>query len=162
MLLVLPRVLLNLCTVKVMSRARSFLLGWIITTLAVLVAAKVVKGIGYDQPSSLLVATLLLGFLNAFVRPVMMFLTFPLMILTLGLFSLVINALLLLAVSFMLHPHFTVAGFGAAFWGGLIISVTTLILNSLTGTGRSRVQFQRRKEEPPRRSGDDGGPVIDV
>src|SRR5204862_6768099 len=121
-----------------MSRAKSFFLGWIITTLAVLVATKIVKGIDYDRAESLLVATLLLGFLNAFVRPVMTFLTFPLLIVTLGLFSLVINALLLLAVSFMLQPHFTVARFSSAFWGGLVISLTTLVLNSLTGTGRSR------------------------
>ena len=150
---------------KVMSRAKSFLLGWIITTLAVLVATKIVKGIDYDhdQRSSLFVATLLLSFLNAFVRPVMKFLTFPLLILTLGLFSLVINALLLLAVSFLLQPHFTVAGFGAAFWGGLVISITTLLLNSLTGTGRSRVGFERRNPPPPPPKNDDShGPVIDV
>ncbi|MGZ4962576.1 MAG: hypothetical protein ACXWC8_08495, partial [Limisphaerales bacterium] len=59
--------------------------------------------------------------------------------------------------------HFHVQGFGAAFWGGLVISLTTLVLNSLTGTGRSRVRFQRPSEPPPppRRSNDDG-PVIDV
>lgn len=90
-------------------------------------------------------------------------LTFPLMLVSLGLFSLVINALLLLAVSFMMQPHFTVAGFGAAFWGGLVISLTTLILNSLTGTGRSRVRFERNNPPPPPPKQDDGhGPVIDV
>jgi putative membrane protein len=142
-----------------MSRLKSFLLGWIITTLAVLVATKLVPGIGYEHPADLLVATLLLGFLNAFVRPMMMLLTFPLMIVTLGLFTLVINALLLLAVSFLIKG-FTVAGFGAAFWGALVISLTTLILNSFTGTGKSRVKVQRR---PPPRQNDDGhGPVIDV
>ncbi|MGZ5529632.1 MAG: phage holin family protein [Limisphaerales bacterium] len=147
-----------------MSRVKSFFFGWIITTLAVLVATKIVKGIDYSSPVDLMIATLLLGFLNAFVRPIMMFLTFPLMIVTLGLFSLVINALLLLAVSALLGDnHFHVQGFGAAFWGGLVISLTTLVLNSLTGTGRSRVRFQRPSEPPPppRRSNDDG-PVIDV
>jgi putative membrane protein len=143
-----------------MSRLKSFLLGWIITTLAVLVAAELVKGIKYGNWSDLLVATLLLGFLNAFVRPVMMFLTFPLMIVTLGLFSLVINALLLLAVSALMgEGKFHVDGFGAAFWGGLVISLTTIILNSLTGTGRSRVRVKRQSAPP--RSNDDG-PVIDV
>lgn len=135
-------------------------MGWIITTLAVLVATKIVKGIDYGHWSDLLVATLLLGFLNAFVRPIMTFLTFPLMIVTLGLFSLVINALLLMAVSGMLgDAKFHVAGFGTAFLGGLVISVTTLLLNSLTGTGRSRVRVERRSQ--PKK--DDGqGPVIDV
>jgi putative membrane protein len=136
-------------------------MGWIITTLAVLVAAEVVTGITYKTWTDLLVATLLLGFLNAFVRPVMMFLTLPLMIFSLGLFSLVINALLLLAVSAILDPKFHVAGFWPAFWGGLVISLTTLVLNSLTGTGRSRVRVERRT--PPPSQNDDGhGPVIDV
>lgn len=145
-----------------MSRTKSFFLSWIITTLAVLVATRIVTGINYDRPESLLVATLLLGFLNAVVRPIMMFLTLPLMVLTLGLFTLVINALLLLAVSFLLQPHFTVTGFAAAFWGGLVISLTTLILNSVTSTGRSRVQVQRRSAPRPPESHDDGPPVIDV
>lgn len=144
-----------------MSRVKSFFLGWIITTLAVLVATKIVNGIDYDRPVNLMIATLLLGFLNAFVRPIMTFLTFPLMIVTLGLFSLVINALLLLAVSALLgDQHFHVQGFGPAFWGGLVISLTTLILNSLTGSGRSRVRFQRPTDPPPTRRPDDD--VIDV
>jgi putative membrane protein len=147
---------------QLMSRTKSFFLSWIITTLAVLVAAELVKGIEYHGWTNLLVATLLLGFLNAFVRPVMMFLSLPLMIFTLGLFSLVINALLLLAVSAILGAaKFDVKGFWPAFWGGLVISVTTLLLNSLTGSGRSRVRVERRT--PPPRSNDDGhGPVIDV
>lgn len=147
-----------------MSRFKSFLQGWVITTLAVLVATKLVKGIEYHHWTDLLVATLLLGFLNAFVRPIMTFLTFPLMIVTLGLFSLVINALLLMAVSALLgDSKFHVDGFLSAFLGGLVISLTTIILNSVTGTGRSRVQVQRRSPPPPppKQSNDDG-PVIDV
>lgn len=144
-----------------MARFKSFLMGWIITTLAVLVATKIVRGIDYGNWTDLLVATLLLGFLNAFVRPIMTFLTFPLMIVTLGLFSLVINALLLMAVSAMLgDTKFHVAGFGTAFLGGLVISVTTLLLNSITGTGRSRVRVERRSA--PRQKDDGEGPVIDV
>jgi len=147
-----------------MSRTKSFFLGWIITTLAVLVATEVLRPrIDFGDWRDLLVATLLLGFLNAFVRPIMTFLTFPLMILTLGLFSLVINAVLLLAVSALLgDSKFHVGGFWAAFWGSLIISITTIVLNSLTGTGRSRVKVQRRAQEPPRQSGGGDGPVIDV
>ena len=143
-----------------MPRAVSFLLGWLITTLAVLVATKLVPGIHYDTRTDLLVATLLLVFLNSFVRPVMLVISLPLMIFTLGLFTFVINALLLMAVSYMIKG-FVVEGFKAAFWGGLVISLTTLILNSVTGTGKSRVSFERKRNSPPPPR-DDDGPVIDV
>src|SRR5712691_419220 len=78
---------------------KRFLLQWIIGTLAVLVASHVVKGIHYDTRPSLLVATLLLGILNTFVRPLLTLLSLPLVIVTLGLFRLVINACLLMLVN---------------------------------------------------------------
>ena len=77
------------------ATAVQFLQRWVVTTLAVLVAVNVVKGLGYDNAAALLVASLLLGFLNAFVRPLLLVLSLPLLLYTLGLFMLVINALLL-------------------------------------------------------------------
>ena len=74
---------------------KPFLQRWAITTVAVLVAANVVTGIRYDTTGGLLAASLLLGILNAFLRPVMLLLSLPLLILTLGMFTLVINAILL-------------------------------------------------------------------
>jgi putative membrane protein len=137
-----------------------FLLHWTFNTAAVLVASYIVKGIQYRRPLDLLVASLLLGILNAFVRPVLKLLSLPLLILTLGLFSLVINALLLYCVGWLLYPGFAVANFSAAFWGALVITLVSLALNSLTGTG---VRIQVRRGTPPSRPGDDGGgPVIDV
>ena len=129
-------------------------------TLAVLVAVYIVKGIHYQSPLDLVVASLLLGILNAVIRPVLMFLALPLLIFTLGLFTLVINALLLYFVGYVLRPRFYVDDFWAAFWGALIISLVGIILNSMTGTGDSRVHIERKKHGGTDRTG--GGPVIDV
>jgi putative membrane protein len=103
----------------------------------------------------------LLGILNAFVRPILMLLALPLLIFTLGLFTFVINALLLYLVGALLAPHFQVDSFGFAFLGALIISIISIALNALTGVGNTRVTFQRQQRPPPK-SDDDDGPVIDV
>ena len=137
---------------------KKFLQSWLINTLAVLVAVYVVPGIHYQNWLDLLVASLLLGILNAVIRPILMVLSLPLLIFSLGLFMLVINALLLDFVGYLLHPQFSVTEFSAAFWGALVISLVSIILNKLTGTGRSRIHFERRR--PPRGGGD--GPVIDI
>src|ERR1700757_2490709 len=70
----------------------SFLRRWFVTTIGVLVASNVVSGVQADNVGALLAASLVLGVLNALLRPIMMILTFPLMIVTLGLFTFVINA----------------------------------------------------------------------
>jgi putative membrane protein len=140
-----------------------FLQSWLINTAAVLVAAVVLQPhIHYDnQLSNLLIASLLLGILNAFVRPILMLIALPLLIFTLGLFTLVINALLLYFVGFLLKPSFYVDSFGYAFLGALIISVISLALNALTGNTRVSVPRQR-PPGPPKPPGGGGGPVIDV
>jgi putative membrane protein len=140
---------------------KKFIQSWFINTLAVLVAVYLVKQIRYEKPLDVLMASLLLGILNAVLRPFLMFLTLPILILTLGLFTLVINALLLYFVGYVLRPHFYVDNFKSAFLGALIISVVSMILNVLTGTGKAQVRVERRHS---RRKSDrnDGGPVIDV
>jgi putative membrane protein len=140
---------------------KKFIQSWFINTLAVLVAVYIVNGIHYRKPLDLCVASLLLGILNAILRPIMMFLALPLLIFTLGLFMLVINALLLYFVGFILEPHFFVDGFWPAFWGALIISIVSLILNTLTGTGNTRLRVQHRTRPPDSDPGG-GGPVIDI
>ena len=141
---------------------KQFLQQWLIGTLAVLVATHVVKGIHYDTWQGLLVATLLLGILNTFVRPLLTFLSLPLVILTLGLFRVVINAGLLLLVN-RLVSEFHVESFRAAFWGALVISIISLVLNTLTGSGDTRIEVRRGKRPPPPdKSDSNGGPVIDV
>jgi putative membrane protein len=140
--------------------------------VAVLVAAYVVDGIHYDAHNwtALLVATLLLGLLNAFLRPLLWVVSLPLLVLTLGLFTLVINAGLLYLVG-RIVKGFHVDSFRAAFWGGLVISVVSIALNLLTGTGRLQVRVQKGGQARSRQRGfrsgkrggdDDDGPVIDV
>ena len=139
-----------------------FLKSWIINTFAVLVAAVLLRGhIRYGDATDLIVASLLLGILNAFVRPILMLLALPLLIFTLGLFTFVINALLLYFVGVLMGPHFQVDSFGFAFLGALIISIVSIALNVLTGGARVTVQ---RHRPPQGKSGndDDDKPVIDV
>ena len=142
------------------SNLKPFLQRWAITTLSVLVAANVVKGIRYDNVGGLLVASLLLGILNAFLRPVMLLLALPLLILTLGLFTLIINAMLLSLVGSLVRP-FHVDSFSAAFWGSLVISIISLVVNLLLGTNQIKVETRRQKRPPGGPEGGDG-PVIDV
>ncbi len=139
---------------------KRFFQSWVTNTLAVLVAVYLVSGIHYEKWLDLLVASLLLGILNAVIRPILLFLALPLLLVTLGLFTLIINALLLYLVGYVLRPHFYVDDFWSAFWGALIISVVGMVLNVLTGTGKARVRFEHRRRPPD--SGSGGGPVIDI
>jgi putative membrane protein len=139
-----------------------FLQSWAINTLAVAVAVIILRNhISYgDKFGNLLWASLLLGILNAFVRPILMLLALPLLIFTLGLFTLVINALLLCLLSVLL-PFFHVDSFGFAFLGALIIGVVSIALNVLTGGAKASIRIQRRPP-PTKKSDDDDKPVIDV
>src|SRR5437879_13583487 len=93
---------------------RHFVFRWIATTIAVMVAAALLHGIRYDSVGSLIGAALLLGILNAFVRPVLLILSAPLILLTLGFFILVVNGLLLWFVPNIV-PRFHVHNFGSVF-----------------------------------------------
>jgi putative membrane protein len=136
-----------------------FLKSWAINTLAVAVAVEIMHGhIRYAQPKDLLLAALLLGILNAFVRPILMLIALPLLIFTLGLFMLVINALLLYFVGELLAPYFQVDTFGSAFLGAIIIGIISIVLNVMTGNARANIKIQRRPP-PPKKTDDD---VIDV
>ncbi len=108
-----------------------FFIRWFVTAVAVFVAAWIVPGIQYTNFTGLAVASLLLGIINALVRPVLLILCLPLILVTMGLFILVLNALLLWFVSGILPgSSFTVAGFWAAFWGGSVISIVSWILSA--------------------------------
>ncbi len=145
------------------SALKSFVQRWLINTLGVLVAAHIVRGITYDTVPGLLVASLVLGALNAFVKPILLVLSLPLLIFTLGLFTLVINAFLLYLVGWLV-TSFHVASFGSAFLGSLAISIVSLVANALTGSGDARLHYRRDRRSPPKgRGGDNGsGPIIDV
>ena len=141
---------------------KKFLQGWAINTLAVLVAVYVVPGIRFENESlwTPFVASLVLGILNTFMRPILMLLALPLLIFTLGLFTLVINALLLYLVSLLMGRHFVVDSFGAAFLGALVISIVSLLLNLVVGGGNTRVRIERHRSKSSDHG--DNGPVIDV
>jgi putative membrane protein len=95
----------------------------VIAALGLWLATSVVDGISINAPLTLLLAGALLGVVNAIVRPVAVVLTFPITIVTLGLFLLVINAGMLGLVAWLL-PGFTVTGFRAALLGSIVVTVT--------------------------------------
>jgi putative membrane protein len=142
---------------------KKFIQNWAINTLAVLVAVYLVPGIRFKDDSlwTPFVTSLVLGILNAFIRPILTLWALPLLILTLGFFRLLINALLLYFVSVLLGQYFEIDGFGAAFLGALVISIVSVLLNLLTSANRSRGHFEHRCRPPGSGRGGDG-PVIDI
>ena len=134
---------------------KSFLQRWLVTTAAVLVASNVVTGIRADSILAMFAASLVLGILNAVLRPIMLLLILPLVLVTLGLVTLFVNALLLLLVGKLVHS-FHVDGFWAAFKGALVISLISLIANSMIGKEPPAARPRRKKRK------EDTGPVIDV
>ena len=127
---------------------RGLLLRWLILTLAIMTAAYLFSGIHVSGFGSALVAALVLGILNAFFRPILLILTLPINVLSLGLFTFVINAVLLLMTSGVIGG-LVVDGFGSALFGSLIISLVSLLLSSFV-SDRGRVEsldieLQRRR-----------------
>jgi len=122
-----------------------FLTRLVINAVALWVAVQWVGGITYEGDwLGLALVALIFGLVNAFIKPVLRFLACPLIILTLGLFTLVINAFMLLLTSALavgLNLGFHVADFGAAFWGGLIVSIVSVILSLfIGGDGKRRAR----------------------
>ena len=102
---------------------------WLILTAAIMLTSYLLDGIQVSGFFSALLAAAILGVLNVFLRPVLLILTLPLNILSLGLFTFVINAVLLMMVSGVIYG-FTVRDFWSAIWGSLLISVVNAILSS--------------------------------
>lgn len=105
-----------------------FLLRWSINLLALIVAGSLIPGIRIQSMQMGIIAAGILGVVNAVIRPIVLILTLPINLLTLGLFTLVINAALLKLVSDLV-PGFTIESFRAAFLGALVISLTSWVLN---------------------------------
>ena len=112
-----------------------FLIRLLVNAAALWVATQVVPGVSYaGGPVPMLGVALVFGVLNASLRPVAKILTFPLIIVTLGIFALVINGLMLWLTSSLssaLGLGFHVSGFRAAFWGGLVVSLVSMMLSML-------------------------------
>ena len=118
---------------------RGIVFRWLVLTLAVLVAAYLIPGIAVRGFFSALLAAAMLGILNAFFRPILIILTLPINILTLGLFTFVINALLLMMASGVIGG-FAVQGFWPALFGSLVISIISWLLSSFINE-RGRVEY---------------------
>jgi putative membrane protein len=102
-----------------------------------------VSGVSIDTPSTLILAGILLGVVNSIIRPIAILLTLPMTILTLGLFLLVINAGMVALVAWML-PGMHIAGFGAAFWTSILVSLVSFVGSWFVG-GKGRVEVIRRR-----------------
>lgn len=127
---------------------KGLLIRFVVTGTAVLLTAEIVPGIEVEGPSAGIAVVILLALLNALVRPVLYLLSLPFIILTLGLFMVVINALLIQLVSFLVKG-FVVEGFWPAFWGAVLISAVSSILNLfISEDGRVEIVIHRSK--PPR------------
>jgi putative membrane protein len=121
-----------------------FVLRAAISALALWVADAVFEGMRFDSASQLILAALVMGVVNGLVRPLMFVLTFPLTVLTLGLFLLVLNAAMLGLVA-LLVPGFHIAGFWTAVGAALVVSLVAWIASSLIGAkGRVEAIASRR------------------
>ena len=104
-----------------------FLIHWAIMSLSLWVASYLFNGIKFSNRSSLLISALVLGFVNAVLRPIFLILTFPLTLVTLGLFVLVVNALMIMLVAKLVNG-FKLSGFWTAFFVSIFIALFTLVI----------------------------------
>jgi len=116
----------------------------LINAAALWAAVHFVSGIQFTGSTiNLLCVALVFGILNAIVRPILFFFSLPLLIITLGLFTFVLNAIVLLltsALSSRLGLGFSVDGFGAAFWGAIVISVVSIVLSLFVRDSRRNAE----------------------
>ncbi len=130
----------------------AFLIRWMITAVAVMCAAGVIEGISFGGSVGVLLgASLLLGIINALVRPVLLLLSLPFIIATMGLFIFVLNALLLLLVSSVI-PGFEVSGFWSAFFGAIIVSIVSWLLSSFFRSSDGKMRLITHHERVARGS----------
>ena len=120
-----------------------------ITGIAVFLAIAVVPGLEADSFGAGVAAVLVLTFLNLILRPILFLLTLPLIVFTLGLFLVVLNALLLELTAFFVKG-FTVSGFWASVGGALVISLITTILNSWTVDRQPHLETFEEHRRPPK------------
>ncbi len=103
----------------------NILINWLVSTVSILITAYLLPGVRIDSFSAALVTALVLGIINAFIKPILFILTLPINILTLGLFTFVINAFIIILTSDIV-PGFKVDGF----WWALLFSIVLAVINS--------------------------------
>lgn len=131
------------------------LVRWSVLALGVTLATKLVPGIQCNDASTLLIVVVLLGFLNAVLKPLLVLFTLPFIVFTLGLGIVLINAFLFLLVSRVVDGFYVVS-FGSAFFGAIIVSITNMILTNMLrskgpppGGGKGRGGKGRGAGSPP-------------
>lgn len=138
------------------------LVRWSILALGVTLATQLLRGISYDEPSTLILVVVLLSLFNAVLRPLLIFFTLPFILLTLGVGVILINALMFLAVAHLVNG-FVVESFWWAMGGAIITGITNVLVNALMrgsppgggpgGTGGTGGRFNitvKRGGQPPR------------
>lgn len=114
---------------------KKILLNWIVGSVAVFIAAQLLPGIETTSFWTAAIFAAILGFVNAILKPILTIVSFPFLLLTLGLFMVVINGLTLWAAS-AIAPGIQVAGFWSAVGGGIVISIATWLINGLLGRNK--------------------------
>ncbi len=115
-----------------------FLVRAAVVGLGLWLASKIVPGIAFDSTGTLVAAAIVLGFVNAFIRPILVILTLPITLVTLGLFLVVINGLMIEFVAWLL-PGFHVAGFWPAVLSAIIVSITSWAISGWVGPPHGRI-----------------------
>ena len=106
------------------------LLQWVLSAVALLIVARIVPGFHVQGLMPALIAALVIGLLNATVGLLLKIITFPLTILTLGLFLLVVNGIMILLASAVV-PGFRVYGFAPAFWGAVVLAILGMVIKAV-------------------------------
>ncbi len=114
-----------------------FVANWLVNAAALYVAASLVPGVVVEGSGALLAAALVIGLVNSIIRPILAFLTFPITVLTLGLFYFFLNGLMLYLAA-ALTPGFSVSGLGAAIVGALVVSAVATVLHLFVRPKKTR------------------------
>lgn len=120
-----------------------FLIHWFVIAISLALAAYLVPGVHVGSFAALAVGSLVLGIVNALVRPVLAFLTFPITLVTLGLFYLVVNAICFGLAAFLV-PGFSASGLIPAILGALVVSVASWVMGGLLGEDGKRAKSKSR------------------
>ena len=130
-----------------MMDARNYIIRWLVNAVGLLIVSKIMQSIEIDGILTAVVAAAVIGLINIFLRPLLIILTLPINILSLGLFTLVINGLIFYFVGSIVEG-FQVTGYLAAFLGALILSIINVLATFLIGMGKGRafIHIQRRGE----------------
>ena len=127
-----------------------YFIKWLINTIAIMIAIKLVPGIVYaGEWWGILLVGLLFGLINTFIRPFIRLFALPLLIFSLGLFTFIINAMMLSLTSWLsdkFHLGFSVESFKAAFLGALLISIASMVLSCLIPSDDKKVQIHIKRQ----------------